>query len=128
MARLGSRLLTVGTVAMALGLLGLCAQTLLDPVGASQGYGVPASTDLAWVTAAGVRDGVLGLMALGLLHWQRAALPVFLAAVMVLPIADVALSWTHGETWTAVAPHAAGAVAIGVLWLLSLLDRKPKSP
>ena len=125
MASVRSRLVTLGTVAMALGLFGLCAQTLVDPVGASQGYGVPAQTDLAWVTAAGVRDGVLGLVALGLLRWHRSALPLFLAAVLVLPVADVALSFVHGEAWTAVAPHAVGTVAIGVLLALSLPDGQP---
>ena len=119
-----SRLVTLGTVAMALGLLGLCAQTLADPIGASQGYGVPASTDLAWVTAAGIRDGVLGLVALGLLRWHRSALPMFLTVMLILPLADVALSWTHGESWMATAPHAVGTAAIGILLALSFLENR----
>lgn len=125
MGAVRSRLVTVGTVALALGLLGLCAQTLLDPVGASEGYGVPAETDLVWVTAAGVRDGVLGLVALALLLRHRAALPVFLAALLVLPIADVVLSVSHGSHGLAAAPHALGTVAIGLLLALALPDGQP---
>lgn len=125
MATLRSHLVTAGAIFMALGLFLLCAQSLLDPVGASQGYGVPVAQDTAWVTAAGVRDGVLALVTLALLRWHRGALPVFLGALLLLPLADVALAALHGDSLLAVAPHAAGTVGIGVLFGLSWPDGHP---
>jgi hypothetical protein len=118
------RLVTLGTIALAVGLLGLAAHATLDPLGASAVYGVPVDAAGApWVTASGLRDGVLGLAALVVLR-HRAALPAFLACTLLLPLSDVALSLMHGSGPLAAAPHATGAVGIAVLLGLALVERR----
>ena len=119
-----SRLVTLGTIALAVGLLGLAAHSTLDPMGASAVYGVPVDAAGApWVTASGLRDAVLGLVALVMLR-HRAALPAFLACALLLPLSDVVVALRHGDGPLAAAPHALGTVAIGVLLALAVVERR----
>jgi hypothetical protein len=121
------RLVATGTVLLAFGLLALAAHATLAPVSASAGYGVPISPGAeAWVMAAGLRDGVLGLATLWMLR-HRAALPGFLLAVLLLPLGDVLIAFIHGQGAGAILPHAVGTVGIGLLLILSRIAR-PRAP
>lgn len=117
------RLVTVGTGALALGLLGLAAHATLLPADAAATYGVPApETGLPWVQAAGARDAVLGLVVLTTL-WHRPVQPAILACALLLPLADVVLAFVHGGGAAATLPHLTGVVGIGALLALALLER-----
>lgn len=121
------RLVTTGTVLLAFGLLALATHATLAPLSASAGYGVPISPGAeAWVMAAGLRDGVLGLASLWMLR-HRAALPGFLLAVLLLPLGDVLIAALYGQEASAILPHAVGAVGIGLLLTLSWIAR-PRAP
>ncbi|MCB9778559.1 MAG: DUF4267 domain-containing protein [Alphaproteobacteria bacterium] len=118
-------IVTLGSVLMGLGLLGLCAHATLDPAGASLVYGLPSDGEaLPWIRAAGARDGVLGLVLLGTLWRHRAALPVVVGASLIVPLADVAVCLSGGAAWAAAAPHLLGTVAIGVLLGLVMAERR----
>jgi len=113
------RILDLGTVGLSLGLLGLAAHAALLPADAAATYGIPTEgTGVAWVRAAGLRDGVLGLIVAATLR-HRPVRPLVLAAALVLPIADVVLSLDHAGP-AATLPHAAGLVGIAVLLGLSM--------
>lgn len=117
-------LVTLGTLLLAAGLLGLCAQATLAPVAAAQGYGVPATPGAEpWVQAAGARDGVLGVALLLVLWRRRDALVLLLAATLLLPLADVAISLSQGAGLLGAAPHLVGVVGIGVLLALAAGER-----
>lgn len=113
------RLLDLGTVGLSLGLLALAAHATLVPAEAAATYGIPAEgPGLAWVRAAGLRDGVLGLVVAATLR-HRPVRPLVLAAALLLPLADVVLSLDHAGPM-ATLPHATGFVGIAVLLALSL--------
>ena len=111
---MNERLLRVGTVLLALGLLALGAQTLLMPKLAAVGFGVPVENPV-FLTAAGMRDVALGAMALGLLKWHSPALRVFLPALLFVPLSDVALVLVHGTSVWGIVPHGLGALYIAGL-------------
>ena len=105
---------------LALGLLGLAVHATVLPSDAATVYGVPTTdTGLIWVQAAGLRDGALGLVVLATLR-HRAARPFVLGAALLLPLADVYLSFAHGGA-AATLPHAGGLIGIAVLLALSLV-------
>jgi hypothetical protein len=107
------RLAGFGTLALAVGLIGLGVGALLAPGWSSQTYGVPA-VESTWVRATGMRDLILGLVLLALRSApdvQRRLLPI----ILLLPVADVVLVLLAGHSLFSAAPHIAGAVGIAVL-------------
>ena len=111
-----SPLARLGTIGLAVGLLGLGIGALALPEWSAQTYGVPAEQS-TWVQATGMRDLVLGLVLLALLP-SPAALRRVLPLVIVLPLGDVALVLLAGQPLAATAPHVAGVLAIAVLSIL----------
>jgi len=119
------RLVTLGVVGMGIALLGLGLLSLFAPEFASEGYGIPLGDERsAYLIATGMRDIVLGLVALALLWRHRGAIPLFLLCMLILPIADVAIVLAHGKAWPGVLPHAGGAVGIAMLAALALRDSR----
>jgi phosphate/sulfate permease len=106
-------LISFGTLALAIGLLGLGAGALVAPEWSSQTYGVPSEAP-TWVRATGTRDLILGLALLALRPHpvaQRRLLPL----ILLLPLADLVLVLLAGHPVSAAAPHIGGVVGIGVL-------------
>ena len=123
---LRSQLVTFGTLALAVGLLGLGVGALVAPEWSSQTYGVPTAQP-TWVQATGMRDLILGLALLALRPYpdaQRRLLPILL----LLPLADVVLVLLADHPLSTAAPHLGGVVGIGVLWAASLERRDPAVP
>lgn len=119
------RLVTLGSLVLALGLLGLCAHALLAPAPASQGYGVPAVPGAEpWVQAAGLRDGALGVAVLLIVWRQRSALPWVLAGSLVVPLGDVGISLSQGAGLLGATPHLVGCVGVGILLWLSVAESR----
>jgi hypothetical protein len=115
------RLADLGTLALALGLLGLGVGALIAPEWSSQTYGVPAA-EPTWVRATGMRDLILGLVLLAVR--DRAARGRLLPLLLLLPLADVALVLHAGQPLTAAAPHLGGVVGIAVLIGLARRDAR----
>lgn len=118
-----ARIVPLGTVALALGLLGIAGHAALLPADAATVYGVPTSgPGLTWVRATGLRDAALGLVVLGTL-WHEAARTMVLACALLLPLADTVLAFQQGGLG-ATLPHAAGVVAIGALLALAMVQAR----
>ena len=118
----GLRPLTVvGAVALSAGLIILGILSTLAPAFAATTYGMPSS-EAGWVTATGMRDFGIGLSALLLLRNQPAALPSFLVGVLLIPLADVAITAAYGDGLLAAAPHFGGVIAVGVLLIAARGD------
>ena len=114
---LRSRITTLGTLALAAGLLGLGLGALVAPEWSSQTYGVPTA-EPTWVQATGMRDLILGLALLSLYRHrdaQRRLLPI----LFLLPLADVILVLLAGHPLVTAAPHLGGVLGIGVLVVAS---------
>ena len=111
--RIVSPLARLGTVVLAIGLLGLGVGALVLPEWSAQTYGVPVEQG-AWVQATGLRDLVLGLVLLALLP-SPTALRRILPLVILLPLGDVAIVLLDGQPLAATAPHAVGTLAIAIL-------------
>ena len=110
-------LVRLGTLLLGIGLIGLGLGALVAPTASSEGYGV-LSDDRVWIGATGLRDLVLGLTTLLLLHRAPSALRYFLLPLILLPLGDVALVITASQPLSHITPHALGALAIAVLaWL-----------
>lgn len=103
---------------LALGLLLLGISGMAAPELASHGYGVP-SAEPTWVSATSVRDVALGVMVIGFIVKQPAALRVFLPAMVLVPLADVVFVLLWGDSVWGITPHALGTVVIVVLAILS---------
>ena len=118
----GLRPLTViGSVALSAGLIILGILSTLAPAFAATTYGMPSS-EAGWVTATGMRDFGIGLSALLLLRECPAALPSFLVGVVLIPLADVAVTAAYGGGLLAAAPHFGGVIAVGVLLIVARGD------
>ena len=122
----GLRPLTViGTVALSAGLIILGILSTITPAFAATTYGLPiaSATEAGWVTATGMRDFGIGLSSLLLLRECPAALPSFLVGVVLIPLADVAVTATYGGGGLlAAAPHFGGVIAVGVLLIVARGD------
>ncbi|UHC14780.1 DUF4267 domain-containing protein [Methylobacterium currus] len=111
-------MLALGPVFLALGVLFLAAPALGALV-----YGVPepGGVGRTYPRAIGARDAALALDLAGLsLFSTRHAVPVVLAASLVIPACDLALILSAGTAaWWQVAVHAesAGVLALSALWL-----------
>ena len=111
-------LTVIGSCCLSFGLIALGVLSTLAPAFAAVTYGMPIGTgasEAGWVTATGMRDFGLGLSALLLLRERPAALPPFLVGVVLIPLADVAVTAAYGGGLLAAAPHVGGVVAVGVL-------------
>lgn len=125
----------VGSGFLAVGLLLLGTTCILNPEFAAKGYGVPFPEDciakecvgaevlVSWVKAAGVRDFALGMVTLALLLKAPVALRWFLPAVLVLPLGDVYVAYTHAGLG-AIVPHALGTLGIAGAACAAWLDAK----
>ena len=121
----GLRPLTViGAVALSAGLIILGILSTLAPAFAATTYGVPiaSATEAGWVTATGMRDFGIGVSSLLLLRECPAALPSFLVGVLLIPLADVAITAAYGGGLLAAAPHFGGVIAVGVLLIAARGD------
>ena len=121
----GMRPLTViGAVALSAGLIMLGILSSLAPAFAATTYGmkITSATEAGWVTATGMRDFGIGLSSLLLLRNQPAALPSFLVGVLLIPLADVAITAAYGGGLLAAAPHFGGVIAVGVLLIAARGD------
>ena len=121
----GLRPLTViGSVALSAGLIILGILSTLSPAFAATTYGMPIATssEAGWVTATGMRDFGIGLSSLLLLRECPAALPSFLVGVLLIPLADVAVTAAYGGGLLAAAPHFGGVIAVGVLLIVARGD------
>jgi hypothetical protein len=116
--RMLDRVITVGIFLLSLGLCGLAIHAIFFPGMASLGYGVGVKGEgVPWVIAAGVRDGVLGIVAMTMLL-DRRSLSGFLGAMLLVPLADVVIAFQYGTGIQSILPHALGFVGIAVLWVL----------
>ena len=121
----GLRPLTViGAVALSAGLIILGILSTITPAFAATTYGMPitSASEAGWVTATGMRDFGIGLSALLLLRECPAALPSFLVGVVLIPLADVAITAAYGGGLLAAAPHLGGVIAVGVLLIVTRGD------
>ncbi|CAE7860709.1 Cdc16, partial [Symbiodinium microadriaticum] len=108
---------------LGIGLVGLGAGCLADPVSSSKMYGMPleaSSPALSWVKVAGVRDICLGVGTLALFFFQPSALRVFAPATLVVAASDAAL--TIGGPFPAPFNHLMGVVGIGILSVAAWFD------
>lgn len=87
---------------------------LLQPYAAAAGYGVPATTDRAYLEIKGVRDTTFGVVGLLLLVFAGAdAVAWFLVGVAVAPLGDMVIVLRHGGTKAvAFGVHFATAVVV----------------
>ena len=126
--RLHSSIVQWGPVALALGFFGIAVHAVIAPTHAAEIYGVPVEQDgLAWVRATGLRDGVLGIITLSIRKHTH-LLSSFLAAVVVLPIADIAIVLSGTGQPVATLPHVLGAMGVGLLWLLTIKSPRNTEP
>ena len=109
------------------GLLGLGLAAIALPGLSDVGYGVAGGTP-AWVAATGRRDVALGVMAAGLLWRAPSALRLFLPALAIIPLGDVAIVLIWGESLLGITPHALGALYIMGLWALARQSVPPLPP
>ena len=117
-----------GPVALALGFFGIAVHAVIAPTQAADVYGIPVEQDgLAWVRATGLRDGVLGIITLSVRQHPR-LLSSFLAAVVLLPIADIAIVLSYTGQFVTTLPHVLGATGVGLLWLLTVKNPRPAEP
>ncbi|MEW9553711.1 DUF4267 domain-containing protein [Nonomuraea sp. NPDC050783] len=110
-------MLTVIAYGLAIVLNLLClligARFLFQPVAAATGYGVPATTDRAYLTIKGLRDGTYGLVGLALLFFAGAQAEAwFMLVVALLPLGDTLIVLRNGGT---------KAVAFGVHFATAVL-------
>gem|GEM_PF-1276949 len=145
-----SKLLTIGTWLLGLGLIALAISTLIDPESAAQGYGVALEptmyvteqdeflkrsmldaqqgrtpSAIPYVVATGMRDLTLGAMTLLILIRHRNVLPGFLACMAILPICDIAIVGFHGDgRLVGLMPHIVGTVGVIGLAILARLERR----
>jgi hypothetical protein len=103
---------------LGLGLIGLGVGAVVLPEASSHGYGVPTQ-ESTWVTAAGLRDVSLGLMALVFRARYPDVLRFFVPLMFPIPVGDVVLVLAAGQPLFSILPHAVGTVGIAVLsvWL-----------
>jgi hypothetical protein len=89
---------------------------LLVPRPAAAGYGVPATTDSAYLTIKGLRDTTYGILGLALLLIAGADVEAwFMVIVAFLPLGDTLIVLRHGGTkGTAFGIHFATAVVMFV--------------
>ncbi|GIH78465.1 DUF4267 domain-containing protein [Planobispora longispora] len=97
------------------------ARFLLVPYAAAAGYGVPATTDRAYLTIKGLRDGAYGLIGLALLAFAGAhAEAWFMLLAALLPLGDTLIVLRNGGT-KAVAFGVHFATAVIMLLTAALL-------
>lgn len=87
---------------------------LLRPYQAAAGYGVPATTDRAYLEVKGVRDATFGVVGLALLAFAGAhAEAWFMLAVALAPLGDTVIVLRHGGSKAvAFGVHLATAVVV----------------
>jgi len=87
---------------------------LVAPRSAAAGYGVPAETDIAYLTIKGVRDATYGLVGLALLVFVGAhAEAWFMLVVALAPVGDTIVVLRHGGSRaTAFGVHLATAAVV----------------
>lgn len=106
-------------------LLFLGVHCFVVPEIAAQGYGLPAGGDAGpWMQATGMRDIALGVAMLGVLWKHRAAIPLLLGCVMILPISDAGVVIASGAPIEAAATHMVSGTGLAVLLLLSVLNQR----
>ncbi|MEV4565449.1 DUF4267 domain-containing protein [Nonomuraea sp. NPDC049419] len=109
-------MLTVVAYGLAILINALClligVRFLFQPYAAATGYGVPATTDRAYLTIKGVRDGTYGLVGLALLAFAGAhAEAWFMLVATAAPLGDTLIVLRNGGTKaTAFGVHFATAV------------------
>ncbi|MEV4220552.1 DUF4267 domain-containing protein [Nonomuraea sp. NPDC049725] len=97
------------------------ARFLLTPHAAATGYGVPATTDRAYLTIKGLRDGTYGLVGLALLAFAGPQAEAwFMLVVALLPLGDTLIVLRNGGT-KAVAFGIHFATAVLILLCAGLL-------
>jgi hypothetical protein len=97
-------------------MLFLSIRTLVDPVAAARGFGLPLSGPeaLPWLSVKSGRDLGIGLAIVGLvLTRQRLAAGVFVLAAIVMPVVD-ALTVLKGGASLALALSVHGSAAVYV--------------
>ena len=92
------------------------ARFLLVPRPAAAGYGVPATTDIAYLTIKGTRDTTYGILGLALLLVGGADVEAwFMVIAALLPLGDTLIVLRHGGAKaTAFGVHFATAVVMFV--------------
>ncbi|GAA3116300.1 MULTISPECIES: DUF4267 domain-containing protein [Nonomuraea] len=111
-------MLTVVAYGLAILINALClligVRFLFQPYAAATGYGVPATTDRAYLTIKGVRDGTYGLIGLALLAFVGARAEAwFMLLAALAPLADTVIVLRNGGTKaTAFGVHFATAVLV----------------
>ncbi|MEV0587875.1 DUF4267 domain-containing protein [Nonomuraea sp. NPDC050310] len=96
-------MLTVVAYGLAIALNLMClligARFLLVPYAAAEGYGVPATTDRAYLTIKGMRDGTYGLIGLALLAFVGPQAEAwFMLIATLLPLGDTVIVLRNGGT------------------------------
>jgi hypothetical protein len=111
-------MLTVVAYALAIAINLLCLligiRFLFTPYAAAAGYGVPATTDRAYLTIKGVRDGTYGLVGLALLAFAGAQAEAwFLLVAALAPLSDTFIVLRNGGAKaTAYGVHFATAIVL----------------
>jgi hypothetical protein len=121
-------LVQLGSVVMAIGLIGLSIVCTVAPNTASEMYGLSLQDTSGWLAATGLRDFGLGVSTIALFVFDRPALRIFVPSLLIIPIGDAAITLLWGGSALGAATHLLGAVAILLLavftWLDPALDRR----
>ena len=121
-------LVSVGTILIPIGLIGIFFGAIFAPELAHQNFGVSKENNpnnfYPFVFAAGIRDGVLGIIGLTLRFKYPKALLEFYAAIFLIPIADLMVVLHYNGTVMDGIAHVLGAFGILILIILiAISDR-----
>ena len=125
-----TQLCTAGAAIVGSALVCISIMCALAPQAASNTYGVPSS-DVAWVSATGVRDFSLGFAVLALLRANNVeALRVMIASLFFVAAGDTCIVLRFGSGGvSAAAPHLLGVLALlvgSVLFRIADNDKSAK--
>ena len=107
------RLCTAGAAVVGTALISISVTCAFSPHAASKMYGVPSS-DVAWISSAGVRDFSLGFAVLALLRAQNiGALRIMIPCLAIVAVGDTCIVLQFGSGGLrAAAPHLLGGLAL----------------
>ena len=107
------RLCTAGAAVVGTALISISLTCAFAPQAASRMYGV-SSSDVAWISSAGVRDFSLGFAVLALLCAQNIeALRIMIVALAIVAVGDTCIVLRFGSGGLrAAAPHLLGGLAL----------------
>lgn len=117
----------IGTILMPLGLIGILIGSIIDPEMGEKSFGVvnPNKNEIEYYPfhfAAGIRDGVLGVIGLLLRFRCPQILMEFYMILIMIPIGDFMVVMYYNGSFLDAICHILGAIATFILILLLRAD------